>query len=395
MSPDAQRTRLTPSWDKSCAQGGCHTVGSTAPMHAEHRREPRACRRSDLLRRRLPPGFAGPTAWPRRTATPPRCSADRPARAARSATGTASRRAASVRAATPTRSTVPTAPPRPTPSRRAPTPSPPVMPAAPTPAPAATAPSHAYSASPPTTRTPVVPPAPATPRLQGGLHGQRRLPELPRRELRRRSRPCRSRRRSTTTRPPTPPPASSATVSAGGTASATCVTCHDPNPAAGPKGLAAQHTNITPVAGSPYGTTVACVECHSDIRAGGNAEVLANWTSDACADCHSVTSSAPQHATTAPVVTATSAEWLRRERHQLPHHLRRPRPAQGRGRRLYARRLPRRDQAGAKPTLKTCGSGGACHTDLHRHDTSPRRRRGQARADQHRPGICDLRRHRV
>ncbi len=25
---------LTPAWDKSCTQGGCHTAGSTAPMHA-------------------------------------------------------------------------------------------------------------------------------------------------------------------------------------------------------------------------------------------------------------------------------------------------------------------------------------------------------------------------
>ena len=30
----APKNTLTPVWDKSCAQGGCHTAGSTAPMHA-------------------------------------------------------------------------------------------------------------------------------------------------------------------------------------------------------------------------------------------------------------------------------------------------------------------------------------------------------------------------
>ena len=28
------KNTLTPAWDKTCAQGGCHTAGSTAPMHA-------------------------------------------------------------------------------------------------------------------------------------------------------------------------------------------------------------------------------------------------------------------------------------------------------------------------------------------------------------------------
>ena len=28
------KNTLTPAWDKSCTQGGCHTAGSTAPMHA-------------------------------------------------------------------------------------------------------------------------------------------------------------------------------------------------------------------------------------------------------------------------------------------------------------------------------------------------------------------------
>ncbi len=36
--------------------------------------------------------------------------------------------------------------------------------------------------------------------------------------------------------------------------------------------------------------------------------MLAGWTTNACSDCHSIGSSAPQHGTTAPVATATSTE---------------------------------------------------------------------------------------
>ena len=154
----------------------------------------------------------------------------------------------------------------------------------------------------------------------------------------------------------------SATVSAGGTASATCATCHDPNPASGPGGLAGQHTNITPAAGSPYGPTVACVECHSDLRANGNVEVLAGWTADACSDCHTIGSSAPQHASTAPVTLATSGEGC---------------GASGTNcHTTYDVHALHKDAAGgctlsgchdtslqgAKPTATSCGTGDACHT---------------------------------
>ena len=155
-----------------------------------------------------------------------------------------------------------------------------------------------------------------------------------------------------------------ATVNSGGTASATCATCHN-----GATGLVGQHTNIPAVAGSPYGTTVACVECHSDTRANGNAQVLANWTNNTCADCHAAGSSAPQHAATAPVVTATSAESC---------------GASGTNcHTTYDVHALHKNAAGGctlagchdatkqalKPTLKTCGSGGACHTTL-KADTS-------------------------
>ena len=228
-------------------------------------------------------------------------------------------------------------------SRAAPTRSPPATPAAPTPAPAATAPTPRasnFATYHPTTGC--MAGACHTSPSKAGYAGNGDCQTCHDGQLHQRPGAREPRHRSTTTRPPTPPSGLSATVSSGGTASATCATCHDPNPASGPKGLAAQHTNITPAAGSPYGPTVACVECHNDTRANGNAEMLAGWTSNACSDCHSIASSAPQHGTTAPVVTTTSSEGCGASRHRLPHHLRRPRAPQGRRRRLYARRLPRR-----------------------------------------------------
>ena len=75
----------------------------------EHRREPRTGRRADLLHRRLPPGLGDRQPRPDAPQRQRRRSADRSARAARSATRTARLPAASARAATPTRSTGPTA----------------------------------------------------------------------------------------------------------------------------------------------------------------------------------------------------------------------------------------------------------------------------------------------
>ena len=194
------------------------------------------------------------------------------------------------------------------------------------------------------------------------LRRQRRLPELPRRQLP--GAPARATlavdHYNETTHTAT---GLSATVSAGGTASAACTTCHDPNPASGPKGLVAQHTNITPAAGSPYGPTVACVECHNDTRAGGNAEMLAGWTNDACSDCHSISSSAPQHGTTAPVAATTSPQGCGSSGTSC--HT------------TYDVHALHKDATGgctlagchdaslqaAKPALGSCGTGGACHTD--------------------------------
>ncbi|MEI8080695.1 MAG: cytochrome c3 family protein, partial [Actinomycetes bacterium] len=152
-----------------------------------------------------------------------------------------------------------------------------------------------------------------------------------------------------------------ATVSSGGSASATCATCHDPSPASGLKGLVAQHTNITRIADSPYGTTIACVECHNDIRAGGNAEVLAKWTNNTCADCHKIGSSAPQHSATAPVVDATSSESCGASgtncHTTYDVHALHKNAAGG----CTLTGCHDATKQGLKPTTKTCGQVGGCH----------------------------------
>lgn len=85
------------------------------------------------------------------------------------------------------------------------------------------------------------------------------------------------------------------TINAGGTASATCANCH-------PGGLMSQHSTMT-IAGSPYGGALTCGECHGDSRANGLAQVVANWTSNACSDCHTAGSTDPlSHATTSGAV---------------------------------------------------------------------------------------------
>ncbi|NTU70899.1 MAG: hypothetical protein HGB10_03645 [Coriobacteriia bacterium] len=157
--------------------------------------------------------------------------------------------------------------------------------------------------------------------------------------------------------------AMTATVTSGGSASATCSNCHD-----AASGLVGQHTGVSAVAGSPYGTTVSCGECHSDTRASGSAQVVANWTSRQCAACHAPASSAPQHATTAPVVTATSTAGC---------------AASGSGCHATADLHSLHKNASGcaitgchnygaqaeKPTIKTCGQAGGCHlvdgTDFH------------------------------
>jgi len=73
-----------------------------------------------------------------------------------------------------------------------------------------------------------------------------------------------------------------------GKASATCRDCHS-------RDLRTSHTEVPAVAGSEYGETVGCGECHNDVRSNGLAQVLDDWKNRACEDCHATGSSAPQH----------------------------------------------------------------------------------------------------
>jgi hypothetical protein len=73
-------------------------------------------------------------------------------------------------------------------------------------------------------------------------------------------------------------------------ASAACSDCHS-------RDLRTAHSGVSAVAGSEYGSDIGCGECHNDVRAYGQAEVVANWKKRSCDACHKVGSSSPIHAT--------------------------------------------------------------------------------------------------
>lgn len=76
-----------------------------------------------------------------------------------------------------------------------------------------------------------------------------------------------------------------------GTATATCGECHS-------RDLVESHTGVPVAAGSGYDTDIGCGECHNDIPSFGQAEVLADWTNDACEDCHRIGAFTQMHAAT-------------------------------------------------------------------------------------------------
>lgn len=89
-------------------------------------------------------------------------------------------------------------------------------------------------------------------------------------------------------------------VALDGRANAKCRDCHS-------RDLRKSHTEVPAVAGSEYGVSVGCGECHNDIRSNGLAEVLSEWKKRGCNDCHKANSSAPQHGSdTASVIDAKS-----------------------------------------------------------------------------------------
>lgn len=148
-----------------------------------------------------------------------------------------------------------------------------------------------------------------------------------------------------------------------GKAKATCADCHS-------RDLGAAHTNVTPVPGSPYSPSLACGQCHNDVRAFGQAEVIANWKSRKCEACHKVGSSAPMHSTsTAPSVTASdspSCASTGEGCHDTAdlHLIHADKPANCSG--SAKKGEPGCHKQGTealKPTAKTCGGEGAdsCH----------------------------------
>lgn len=76
---------------------------------------------------------------------------------------------------------------------------------------------------------------------------------------------------------------------AGGKASATCKNCHA-------RDLMGSHLGVPIVAGSEYGDSVGCGDCHNDVRSKGLAEVKSDWKKRECESCHRLGSSTPMHA---------------------------------------------------------------------------------------------------
>ncbi len=99
--------------------------------------------------------------------------------------------------------------------------------------------------------------------------------------------------------------------------------------------------------------------------------MLAGWTTNACSDCHSIGSSAPQHGATAPVVTTTSTEGCGASGADC--HT------------TYDVHAVHKDAAGgctlsgchdatlqaAKPVLQTCGQATGCHQNAMATHTAP------------------------
>lgn len=152
-------------------------------------------------------------------------------------------------------------------------------------------------------------------------------------------------------------------AAARGEAKATCKDCHS-------RSLEEAHDEIPEVAGSKYGSSIGCGECHNDVRAFGQAEVVADWESRECESCHKVGSSSPMHG--AKVVRggkakssagcATSGDGCHGERDIHAAHADKPANCSG----SAAKGEPgchNLDAQADKPLATTCGESGAgsCH----------------------------------
>lgn len=150
----------------------------------------------------------------------------------------------------------------------------------------------------------------------------------------------------------------SASMTAGGTASARCNQCHADSGVGGANGLYPQHQGL-PVLGN-----TSCVDCHN-YSVAVTAQVTGNWTTDTCVDCHNagvLPAYVAHSAAAAPVTTATEAQGAGScqttgchatvDLHALHRN------ATGcdvTGCHDYTKQA-------LKPTKKSCGTGGDCHT---------------------------------
>lgn len=149
-------------------------------------------------------------------------------------------------------------------------------------------------------------------------------------------------------------------VNAGGTASASCSTCHATS-------LYSAHGSMS---SSAYGTSLSCYECHNDAGSNGNAQVAANWAADRCDDCHSAGSAVMHSATTAAAVTASTTAGCTTGTgcHATELHALHKNGAS-------CALAGCHDAKNAQPSKKSCGAGGTCHTTLTgdhepQHDTA-------------------------
>ena len=155
----------------------------------------------------------------------------------------------------------------------------------------------------------------------------------------------------------------SATVSAGGTYTATCVTCHNPVSATLPDGLYTQHQGL----GSGLGSTT-CADCHNK-NAAVSAIVSDATRTNTCAACHTagVLPTMVAHGTSAPVAAGTEADGAGSCATAGCHattdlHALHANNALGAANGCTMAGCHDATKQGVKPTAKGCGAAGDCHT---------------------------------
>ncbi|MEI8080475.1 MAG: hypothetical protein WCI74_01335, partial [Actinomycetes bacterium] len=155
-------------------------------------------------------------------------------------------------------------------------------------------------------------------------------------------------------------------VSAGGTYSATCSTCHNPVSATGIDGLYNQHQGL-----DTLGSTT-CADCHNK-NVAIQAIVTDSTRTDTCAACHTaaVLPTMAQHGTTAPQVVGTEAQGFASCATIGCHattdlHALHKSNASGNANGCTMAGCHDSAKQGFKPTATSCGIGGDCHaTDPH------------------------------